>query len=96
MIAGFDQVLTRYESGHISRRQLLVGLTALAAAAPTATAAEPVVGTALQLNHVTVFVQDVQKSVEFYQRLFGMPVLTVQEPGVNLQIGTGFFWDLSG
>jgi catechol 2,3-dioxygenase-like lactoylglutathione lyase family enzyme len=43
------------------------------------------------LNHVTAYVQDVAKSVEFYQRLFGMPVLTRQEPGVNLRVGSGFF-----
>jgi catechol 2,3-dioxygenase-like lactoylglutathione lyase family enzyme len=43
------------------------------------------------LNHVTVFVQDVQKSVDFYQRLFGMPLLTVQDPGINLKAGSGFF-----
>ena len=57
---------------------------------PQAKAAEPAVGTATQLNHVTVFVQNVQRSVEFYQRLFGMPVLTSQEPGVNLRVGSGF------
>jgi catechol 2,3-dioxygenase-like lactoylglutathione lyase family enzyme len=91
MIGGFDRLLTQYETGQISRRELLGGLTALAIAAPLARAAEPAVGTVTQLNHVTVFVQNVQKSVEFYQRLFGMPVLTPQEPGVNLRVGSGFF-----
>ena len=42
-----------------------------------------------QLNHVTLFVQDVQKSVAFYQSLFGMPVLTPQGPGINLKAGSG-------
>ena len=45
---------------------------------------------AKQLNHVTLFVRDVAESQRFYQRLFGMPVLTVQPPGVNLATGTGF------
>lgn len=90
MITNFDQLLSRYESGQISRRDLLGALTALAVAAPAAAAAEPEVGTVNQLNHVTVFVQNVQQSVEFYQRLFGMPVLTPQEPGVNLRAGSGF------
>lgn len=90
MIAGFDRLLSRYESGQISRRDLLGALTASALAAPAAGAAEPEVGTVSQLNHVTAYVQSVPKSVEFYQRLFGMPVLTPQEPGFNLRAGAGF------
>lgn len=85
-----DQLLDRYESGHITRRGLLGALSALVVAAPAATAAEPAIGAVKQLNHVTLFVPNVQKSVEFYQSLFGMPVLTPQDPGLNLSAGTGF------
>jgi catechol 2,3-dioxygenase-like lactoylglutathione lyase family enzyme len=35
-------------------------------------------------------VADVQKSKQFYQDLFGLPVLTNQDPGVNLNTGSGF------
>ena len=59
------------------------------AAAPTATAAAPV-GKVASFNHVSVFVPDVQKSVAFYQDLFGLPILTRQDPGVNLNCGAGF------
>ena len=85
----FDRLLDQYDQGQISRRELL-GLLALTAAAPAASAAEPTIGTVKQLNHVTMFVKDVQKSVEFYQRMFGMQVLTLQPPGVNLRAGSGF------
>jgi hypothetical protein len=90
MVAGFDRLLTRFERGEISRRELLGTLCSLAGAT-SATAAEPMAGAVKQLNHVTVFVQDVGKSVEFYQRLFGMPLRTRQDPGVNLSAGSGFF-----
>jgi len=90
MIDGFDQLLAQYESGRISRRALLAGLAALAVSRPLPASAEPEVGTATQLNHVTLFVGSVERSVAFYQRLFGMPVLTHQEPGVNLRVGSGF------
>src|SRR5262245_51180232 len=90
MAAALDQLLTRYETGQISRRELLGALTALAVPALAAPSPKPTVGVVEQLNHVTVFVQDVEKAVTFYQRLFGMPVLTRQEPGVNLRVGTGF------
>jgi catechol 2,3-dioxygenase-like lactoylglutathione lyase family enzyme len=89
MIAQLDGLLNRYEAGLISRRELLGALTAIAMAPELATA-KPSIGMAASVNHVTIFVQDVQKSVAFYQRLFGMPVLTHQDPGVNLRVGSSF------
>jgi catechol 2,3-dioxygenase-like lactoylglutathione lyase family enzyme len=88
----FNQLLSRYEQGLLTRRELLTALSAMAIAAQAAPAeAQPAIGQVKQLNHVTVFVPDVQKSVAFYQALFGMPVLTRQDPGINLNAGNGFF-----
>ena len=86
-----DQLLQQYENGRISRRQLLGALAVLtaAAAAPAPVAAAPI-GSVAAFNHVSVFVPDVQKSVAFYQDLFGLPVLTRQDPGINLNCGSGF------
>jgi catechol-2,3-dioxygenase len=50
----------------------------------------PLVGAATQLNHATLHVTNVARSQEFYQKLFGMPVLTHQGVGVNLRAGAGF------
>jgi catechol 2,3-dioxygenase-like lactoylglutathione lyase family enzyme len=33
----------------------------------------------------------VQKAVDFYQGLFGMPILTKQDAGINLSTGSGFY-----
>lgn len=85
-----DHLLSQYENGRLSRRELLAALAALTAAASAPAGAAPI-GAVKSLNHVTVFVPDVQKSVKFYQDLFGMPVLTRQDPGVNLNCGTGFY-----
>lgn len=90
MISEIDGLLSRYECGEMTRETLLDALAALAVASPVAVADEPEVGAVQQLNHVTVFVQDVQKSVTFYQRLLGMPVLTRQGRGVNLRAGRSF------
>lgn len=91
MNAGLDQLVGRYEQGQISRRELLAALSALVVAAPSARAAiPPPIGAIKQLNHVTIFVPNVQESVEFYQGLFDMPVLTRQDPGINLNAGGGF------
>jgi catechol 2,3-dioxygenase-like lactoylglutathione lyase family enzyme len=85
-----DLLVSQYERGVISRRNLLAALGALVAAAPSARAADAPVGPVKQLNHVTIFVPDVSKSAEFYQTLFAMPVLTPQDPGINLDAGSGF------
>lgn len=86
-----DRLLTQYEAGRLSRRELLGALALLAAApaAPAATAAAPV-GAVKQLNHVSIFVPDVKKSVTFYQDVLGLPLLTRQDPGINLSAGSGF------
>jgi catechol 2,3-dioxygenase-like lactoylglutathione lyase family enzyme len=41
------------------------------------------------INHVTLAVADVKRSVDFYQGLFGMPVISRQGGTTNLQIGAG-------
>jgi len=84
-----DRLLTQYDRGQMSRRQLL-GALALMAAAPVAAAAAPPVGAVKSMNHVSIFVPDVKKSMAFYQDLFAMPLLTRQDPGVNLNAGAGF------
>jgi catechol 2,3-dioxygenase-like lactoylglutathione lyase family enzyme len=84
-----DGLLSQYESGGLSRRQFVTAMSALLATPAVLAAPEPI-GTVQQLNHVTVFVPDVQKSVRFYQELLGLSVLTEQSPGINLNAGTGF------
>ena len=74
----------------ISRRRLLLSLPALAMAPRAFTQAGsqtiPVTG----INHVTLSVSDLKRSVDFYQGLFGMPVLSRQgTTEANLQIGNG-------
>jgi catechol 2,3-dioxygenase-like lactoylglutathione lyase family enzyme len=84
-----EELLNRYDAGTLTRRQLLGALAAFAVPVRFPPAV-PAIATAKQLNHATLFVRDVAESQQFYQRLFGMPVLTVQPPGVNLAVGSGF------
>ncbi len=86
-----DQLLSRYQNGHITRRELLAALALLAAPVPhTSASAAPAVGPVKSMNHVSIFVPDVQKSKQFYQDLLGLPLLTNQPPGVNLSTGPSF------
>jgi catechol 2,3-dioxygenase-like lactoylglutathione lyase family enzyme len=92
MSAGLDRLVRQYEDGQLSRRDLIAALAALVAgaAAPRAVDAASTVGPVKQMNHVSIFVPDVQKSKQFYQDVFGLPLLTSQDPGVNLSTGSGF------
>ena len=92
MNSTLDRLIHRYDEGHVTRRELLASLGSLvaASAASADAAAQPSLGVVRQLNHVTVFVPDVARATKFYQDLFGLPVLTRQDPGVNLDAGQGF------
>ena len=87
-----DSLLRQYESGGISRRELPGALSVMVAtpAIGAAAQASKPIGAVSSMNHVSIFVPNVQKSVEFYQGLFGMPLLTRQDPGINLSAGQGF------
>lgn len=72
----------------VSRRHLLLSLPALM---PLRLLAQRAVETirVRGINHVTLAVSDVTRSVDFYQGLFGMPVISRQGSATNLQIGAG-------
>lgn len=97
-----EQLLTRYETGEISRRGFIAALsalTALSAGRVSAQATPPIEITSI--NHVTFFVKDIPESAAFYQKLFGLNVLSDQGAGINLATGKdgqflGFYGGTSG
>ena len=81
MSAAVEQLVKRYEKGGMTRRELVVALTALVVARPAAGAAAPQGAAPIPvttMNHVTVVVSDLQRSREFYQRVLGLPLMTTQ------------------
>jgi catechol 2,3-dioxygenase-like lactoylglutathione lyase family enzyme len=90
-----EGLVGQFERGQLTRRELVLSLSALVlggreAAGQSSARAIPV----STLNHVTFRVSDVQRSVEFYQRIFGMPLMTTQgdpaDPSLYvLRIGDG-------
>jgi catechol 2,3-dioxygenase-like lactoylglutathione lyase family enzyme len=72
----------------LSRRDVLLSLPALAASARVfAQPPSPIRVTGI--NHVTLSVSDVKRSVDFYQGLFGMPIVSRQGETRGLRIGAG-------
>ena len=72
MIQAMDTLLAGYEQGALTRRELLQGLAVLAAPPVTQQARDGVL-LGRNLNHVNLQVADVDRSVEFYRRLFSLP-----------------------
>ena len=90
MSAAIEQLVKRYEGGGMTRRELVLALSALVMARPAGGAAAqqgaaPAPIRVSTMNHVTLTVSDVQRSVEFYQRVLGLPLVTTQ--------GTERDWD---
>ena len=66
-----SRLLEAYENGKMTRRALIQGLALLAAGAGTAEAAG---FQGNSINHVSLYVGNLQRSTDFYQRVFGCTV----------------------
>jgi glyoxylase I family protein len=86
-----ESLLDQFEQGRISRRSLAGALALMVSAAPRVSAA-PL--RAASLNHVSLAVSDVERSKDFYQKLFGLPVVSKQSGGINLGVGPQSFLGL--
>ena len=88
-----SELVSRFEKGSLSRRDLVHGLALLAAAggAGSAKAAAPAeldFKTAT-IDHVSVQVTDLQRSIAFYQRMFGFAVVSQEQAQGIVRLGNG-------
>ena len=83
-----SDLVTRFEHGRLSRRELIQALTAVAAAAAgtTASAASLKAGS---INHTSVLVSDMARSIDFYNRVFGLSVVNEDKPNRIARLGVG-------
>ena len=93
-----NEMLDDYESGKISRRSLLTGITGMMLA-PKACGASPEIR-AVSLNHVTIRVSDLARSRDFHTRVMRLPVLhdypTETPPSTYLGLGKSFLCIVPG
>jgi catechol 2,3-dioxygenase-like lactoylglutathione lyase family enzyme len=81
-------LVNRFEGGRLTRRQLIQGLSMLMAtgsSAPSAAQAAGLRGTGI--DHVSILVEDLQRSAAFYQNVFGMTPLSEDKPNQILRLG---------
>jgi catechol 2,3-dioxygenase-like lactoylglutathione lyase family enzyme len=79
-------LLTRYESGTLTRRELIAGLAMLATASATASAAG-LKGT--RIDHLSLQVSDLKRSRDFYVNAFGLSVNTNPRPEDEVRLDLG-------
>ena len=87
MISG---LVNRFEEGKISRRALIQSLAMLAAAGSAAAGARqdtPFKST--RIDHISIQVTDLPRSIAFYQKIFGLSILGEDKPNEIVRLGMG-------
>ena len=84
------ELVTRFERGGLTRRQVVQALAALVAAGDASVAAGQTTGLlATGINHTSVLVTDLTRSADFYGRIFGLKTVSEDKPNKILRLGTG-------
>jgi catechol 2,3-dioxygenase-like lactoylglutathione lyase family enzyme len=84
-----SNLLSRFEKGVLTRRELAQGLAMLAAGGTAAHAQEDLDFKAADIDHVSMQVADLQRSVDFYQKMFGFTVVSEDRPLGIIRLGNG-------
>ncbi len=82
-----SDLVKSFEKGSLSRRELVCGLAMLAAGGAAAVAREDIDFKAADIDHVSIHVADLQRSVDFYQKMFGFTVVSQDQPGGIIRLG---------
>lgn len=89
MQAMISELVERFEAGSLSRRQLVQGLTLLAAGGASARArAQETPFASAGIDHVSIQVTDLDRSIAFYQDVFGLSILNTDEENAIVRMGT--------
>jgi catechol 2,3-dioxygenase-like lactoylglutathione lyase family enzyme len=94
MEAIIASLLSRFEKGMLTRRGLIQGLTMLAAAGGAAEAQVPAATAptgikAAKIDHMSIQVSDLPRSIAFYQKMFGLTIVSEDKPNEIVRLGVG-------
>jgi catechol 2,3-dioxygenase-like lactoylglutathione lyase family enzyme len=81
-----SDLVGRFERGKLSRRELVQALAMIAAGGAAAQAAPLKSST---INHTSVLVTDMPRSIDFYGRVFGLSVVNEDKPNRIARLGIG-------
>jgi catechol 2,3-dioxygenase-like lactoylglutathione lyase family enzyme len=86
MEAMIASLVNRFESGVLSRRGLIQALATLTAAGGAVQAQDAGIKAAT-IDHVSIQVTDLPGSVAFYQKMFGLKVVSEDKPNEIIRLG---------
>ena len=90
MEAIISDLLNRFEKGALTRRGLVQGLAMLAAAGGAAEAQAPQAALkGAKIDHMSIQVSDLPRSIAFYQNLFGLIKVSEDKPNEIVRLGVG-------
>jgi len=91
MDAIITNLVQTFERGGLTRRQLIQGLSALVAAAGASASVDAQTPglQAMSINHTSVLVTDLQRSADFYGRVFGLKAVSEDKANKILRLGAG-------
>ena len=84
-----SDLVTRFEKGSLSRRELVQGLAVLAASGTAASAQQDIDFKTANIDHVSIQVADLQRSADFYQKLFGFSFVSQDQRLGIMRVGNG-------
>src|SRR5437588_11679905 len=85
-----SNLVSQFEKGALSRRQLVRGLAMLAATGTAARAAQNDIDfKTADIDHVSIQVTDLQRSVDFYQKMFDFSVVSQDQRLGIIRLGNG-------
>ena len=87
-----SNLLNRFERGSLTRRELIQSLAMLAAGSALGSAAAAQVQSpalkGVRIDHISVQVSDMPRSLAFYQGIFGLPLLNEDKANEIVRLGT--------
>jgi len=89
MEALISNLLKGFEKGALTRRQLVQGLAALAGAAAGTAQAQDAGLRGAKIDHISIQVADLPKSIAFYESIFGFKILSEDKPNEIVRLGAG-------
>jgi catechol-2,3-dioxygenase len=93
MADGFENLMDQYDRGVISRRALLTGVLALAAPAIAPAADTPkAVKPGVNLNHVHLYISDLDKEIKFYKDVVGAEVYDTSPGNATMHLPSKPAW----
>jgi catechol 2,3-dioxygenase-like lactoylglutathione lyase family enzyme len=82
-----SDLVTRFERGSLTRRELIGALALLAGSAAGAGTAEGATLKGASINHVSVLVTDMARSIDFYGRVFGLTLVNEDKANKIARLG---------